>query len=148
MPALCSMLSGTYYAQNHASIIGGSLSMTQNSIQVFWWPFKLMYHYTTIYDHYHLFLLYSTVIISHHFIIYKQLLGYSTSCNAGKAPSALVLSHYADKKLAGITNMIWSKRNLPMSLWNDSPFSWPLTNFNQLCEDLSTEFCSKSFLHQ
>jgi len=25
MPALCSMLSGTYYAQNDASIIGGSL---------------------------------------------------------------------------------------------------------------------------
>jgi len=25
MPALCSMFSGTYYAQNYASIIGGSL---------------------------------------------------------------------------------------------------------------------------
>jgi len=25
MPALCSMLSGIYYAQNYASIIGGSL---------------------------------------------------------------------------------------------------------------------------
>jgi len=25
MPALCSMLSGTYYAQNYAGIIGGSL---------------------------------------------------------------------------------------------------------------------------
>ena len=27
MPALCSILSGTYYAQNYASIISGSLSI-------------------------------------------------------------------------------------------------------------------------
>jgi len=29
MPALCSMLSGTYYAQNYAGIIGGSLIAEQ-----------------------------------------------------------------------------------------------------------------------
>ena len=34
MLALCSMLSGTYYAHNYASIIGGSLNITREIIYI------------------------------------------------------------------------------------------------------------------